>query len=328
MIKRGIPYLKIEAKDNSDFGYKLGKALRENIQNRLEKNKEFYRKKSYNYRGFDKFAQISRKFIPIIEKHFPYILEEARAMADGANVPFEELFVLMSDEEIIDFKVYPLHCTSVAVKTTDNRILVSHNEDWFPEYRNNGLVLVNGKIKQNHFLGLGYIGSLVGTSCGINSHGIAYTDNSLVYNKFDYGVPRSFHLRALLEAKNPKEAKKILDTSGSVVGSTIIAWSNKLMMDIEELWTKDEIFRGKDWLIHTNHPLKKKDQTNENTMKESLLRYNMAKEILLKEKQFNIQTLKKIQKEHKTDICCHYRKNDPESSTVTIAGAILNPKDK
>lgn len=152
MIKGGIPVMKIEAGNNYDFGFKLGKALRERINARLEKNKEFYRKKSYNYHGFKRFVRTASKFLPETKKRFPYLIEEAKGMAEGAGIQFEELFVLMCDEEFIEFKVYPLHCTSVAIKTRDNKILIGHNEDRFPEYRKNGLVLVKGKIKKTNGL--------------------------------------------------------------------------------------------------------------------------------------------------------------------------------
>lgn len=328
MVKRGIPFIEIEARDNYEFGFKLGRALKKQICYRIEKNKEIYKKKAYNSGNFSILIKKAKKFLPEIKKRFPKLLIEAKAMALGAGVNFDELLVLMCDEEIVDFKVYPLHCTSVAIRTPNNKILVGHNEDWFPEYRKNGLVLVKGKIKNNKFLALTYIGNLVGSACGFNSNGLTYTDNSLVYSRFIYNVPRSFHLRALLDAKKPKDAIKILDNHGSAISSTLLVWSNLEIVDVEELWTHDEIFRDKKWLIHTNHPLARKNRDKENTKKESLIRYKKAKDILSKEKEFDIYTLRKILKNHEAEICCHKKKKHPTSYTTTIASLIMNPKDK
>ncbi|MEI6058835.1 MAG: C45 family peptidase, partial [archaeon] len=326
-MKQGIKFVSITAKNNEEFGYKLGKALKNEIQDRLKKNKAFYIKKTFNGKDFSKLIEKSKKFLPATKKYFPHLLIEAEAMAKGAEVPFEELFVLMCDEEILDFKVYPtnpLHCTSVAIRTKDKRILISHNEDWFPEYRKNGLALVNGKIGKNKFIGLGYIGQLAGTSCGFNSSGIAHTDNSLVFKRVSKEVPRSFHLRALLDVKSPNEARKILNTSGSIVSSTMIISSNHDIMNIEELWTKDILQKAKDWFIHTNHPLDKKNQNKENTIKESVVRYNKAKEILENAKELNIETLKKITTDHPSEICSHIKKKNPSGYTVTVASVIMN----
>lgn len=328
MEKRGIPFVNINAKDNYEFGFKLGRVLKKQIQYRINKNKEIYKKKAYNSENFSILVKKAKKFLPEIKKRFPKLLIEAKAMALGAGVSFDELFVLMCDEEIVNFKVYPLHCTSIAIRTKDNKILIGHNEDWFPEFRRNGLVLIRGKLGKNKFLALSYIGSLAGTSCGFNSNRFAFTDNSLVFSRFSYEIPRSFHLRALLEVKNYKEAIKVLDCHGSVVSSTLLVCSDSKIMDVEELWTHDEVFKRKTWLIHTNHPLAKKNQNAKNTIKESVIRYNKAREIILKEKELSIDTLRKILRHHKSEICCHARRKHPTSYTTTIASNIINSKDK
>jgi isopenicillin-N N-acyltransferase like protein len=327
MIKRGIPVLKIKAENNYDFGYKLGKSLKENIKKRIEKNKEMYHKRSAKGHNFSDLTKKARKFIPIIKKHFPHLLDEARGIADGAEVNFDELLVIICDEEIVDFAFYE-HCTSVGIKTKDGKLLLGHNEDWFPEYRKNGLFIVKGRIGKHKFIGAGYIGNLVGSACGINTH-LAYVDNSFYFMRFEYKIPRSFHLRALLDVKNPKEAKKVLDCQGSIVGNTTFLFSNEGMYAIEELWKKEEVFSSTTCLVHTNHPLIKKDRTFKyrKEEKESVLRYERAVEILSKEKEHDIKTIKKILTDHKTDICGHKGKitND---ITVTLASFIFNPKEK
>ena len=328
MKKEVIPYIKIEAKNNYDFGFKFGSKLKERIQYRIAKNRELYKKRVVEPKEFSFYIKKAKNFLPTIKKTFPYSLEEMHGMSDGANVSFEELLVMMCEDEIFDFKIYPLHCTSTAVKTKNNRILIGHNEDWFLEYRKNGFVLVRGKIKNNKFLSLSYIGKLVGSDCGLNKYGIAYTDNSLVVNRLSYKVPRAFHLRALLEAKSPEEAVKILDTEGSTISSTLIVWSNRKIMDVEELWSHDEIYEGVNWLAHTNHPLERENQNIKNTPKESVIRYNKIKEILSKKKDYDEEILKKILKNHKAEICAHNRRYHPPSFTVTVASVIMNPKDK
>jgi len=327
MKEKRIPFVTINAKDNYEFGFKLGKALRKNIQFRLEKNKEIYKKKCCREADFSVLIEKSKKFIPVVKRNFPNLLEEAKAIAEGAQVSFEELFVLMCDEEIVNFET--LRCTSIAVRTEDNSILLGHNEDWIPEYRKDGLFLVKGKIKNNKFLALSYMGSLAGSACGINSFRVAYSDNSLDTDKFTYGVPRSFHLRALLESKNPKQAIKILNKGGSIISNTTMVFSNISILGIEEHWNSQETFRNKDVFIHTNHTISKKLQTKaQKADTSSIKRYNRAVELVSKQKSLNIEILKKILRDHKGNICDHFDRKDKLKSAPTIASIIMNPKDK
>ncbi len=325
MRKGGVVFIEINAKDNYDFGFKLGKALKKEIHYRIKKNKGLYKKMASNGKNFLKLEEEAKKFIPAIQKNFPHLLIEAKAMAEGAEASFDELMVLICENEILKFNV--LHCTCLALKTDDGSILLGHNEDWDSSYRKNGLALVRGKIGKNKFLASMFIGNLVGSSVGLNSNGISYSDNSLTFSRVSRGIPRSFHLRALLDAKNLNQAVKILDTSGSAISNTLLIFSNKKMIDVEELWKRDQIFESKKWIVHTNHPLLKKDQTMK-IHRDSFKRYKRACEILSGEKEFSIKTVLKILKDHKGEICDHKKRKYAKDHAPTIASIIVNPKEK
>lgn len=328
-MKRGIPLIRIEAEDNYEFGFKLGETLKNQIRKRIKTNKELYLKRSTNKHTYKQLVKKAKKFIPAIKTHFPHLLIEAQAIAEGANVNFEDILVLLCDEEIVDFR-FTNHCTTVALKTEKGDFLLGHNEDWFPEFRNNGLFIVKGRIGENKFLALGYIGGLAGSAGGMNSYGTAYSDTSFYFSRFEYKIPRSIHLRALLDVKTPKQALKTLNCEGSIISNTVFVFKNKGIVDIEELWNREKIFLPKDWIVHTNHPLLKKDRTklHEKEERESVKRYERALEIVLKEKKFSIDTIKKILSDHKADICGHLTKKYSKDITVTIASLIFNPKEK
>lgn len=335
MIKRGIKILKIEADSNYEFGFKLGKSLKKEIKERIEKNKKIYWERSTNKNEYSKLVKKAKKFLPTIKKCFPNLLIEAEGLAKGSETSFDDILVLICDEEIVDFgftkkDTKPKHCTTVALKTDDNQFLLGHNEDWFPEFRKNALFLVNGRIKNNKFLALGYIGCLAGSGGGINSSGVAYSDTSFYFSRFEYKVPRGIHLRALLDIKTPKQALNTLNCEASIISNTVFVFEKYGIVDIEELWNKEEIFNPRDWIVHTNHPILKRDRTKEHAKeeKESVIRYERANELLLKERKLNINTLKKILSDHKTDICGHLNKKHSKDITVTIASLIMNPKEK
>lgn len=316
---KGIRHVRIEAKDNYEFGFRLGGALSKEFRRRSDENKKIYKREGMNY---SKLLEISQKFIPAIKKTYPHLLKELRGMSDGSKIPFKDLLVMQCDEEFD----YVQKCSSLAVKTKDGEIYLGHNEDWLKEYRNNGLVIVSGKIGKLRFLSLTYMGTLVGSSCGLNMHGLAFTGNSLNFARFRFGIPRSFSLRAILEAKNIKEAEKIIEKQKqSIASNTILVFRNSMIEDIEMFWINYDVFHGNKWIVHTNNPLVKKEQKKSNTERESIERYKKACEILSKKKNVTIETLKEVLRDHKSRICGHYNKKHLGMG-VTIASVIIDPK--
>ena len=316
-----IPHIKINAKNNDDFGFRLGESISEKIKSRIIKNKLAYSKRGT--KNFNSLVNKSKKFLPKLEREFPELVSELKGMSEGAEIPFNELLVLNCEEEMLDFFIP--HCTSIAAYTTNKEIIIGHNDDWLPEYRDNGMVLVEGKIKDKKFLALTYIGSLPGTSCGLNSKGMAFTVNSLDFRRFRYGIPRCFLLRELLEKNSIKDAEKLVTSpERSIAANTMMVQRNFSIEDVEALWENSEIFHGNRWLIHTNHPLKKKEQNKINTDKESLVRFNGVRQALSKEKNVTVNTVKDILRNHKSGVCSDINTKHPKYG-VTIGSAIINP---
>ncbi|MBI4919459.1 hypothetical protein HY837_05990, partial [archaeon] len=125
-----IPFINIAAKNNYEFGFKLGSALSERINKRIETNKKMYRRNGVNY--FYSLVDEEKKFLPGMKKYFPNLLIEAQAMSEGAGVDFDEILVRLCGEELLSFSVPK--CTSISVKTTTGDVLLGHNEDWLSEY--------------------------------------------------------------------------------------------------------------------------------------------------------------------------------------------------
>ncbi|MCK9595761.1 C45 family peptidase [Candidatus Pacearchaeota archaeon] len=315
-----IPYIKIIAKDNAELGFKIGKKLSIPIKKRINTSLKLYKSRGAK---IEKLKEKALSFIPAIAKEYPQFLTELTAIAKGAGVPFEDLMVFNCEEEFLEF--YIPRCTSIALKTEDNKILVGHNEDWLQSYKKNGLYLIHAEIAGRKFLALSYLGSLPGTSCGLNDKHIAFTTNSLNFDRLKKGIPRTFIMRSLLDAKSIKEAEKsITDPWRSICDNTLVA-DNKHFEDIETLWGRYKKFHNNHWLVHTNHPLLKDAQNKKNTKRESLQRYSRAIEIIEQNKNKpGIVVMKQILKDHKTGICGH--RTHPNWN-VTIASAIVNIND-
>lgn len=317
---KDIPYLKIEARNNYELGYAIGKKLAEQIKKRLLNNFRYY--KRVLVKNHDELTKMAEGFLPAITKYYPNLLKELMGMSDGAGVSFTDLLILMCEEEILDFKIK--HCTSLAVQTKDG-VLLGHNEDWDYNYSKNGLYVVNAKIRKKRFLALSYMGSLPGTSSGLNSDGFCYTANAIKPGRFRYGVPVKFQLRAFLDISTRSEALRIDLKNSSIASNSTFAWKNCKILDIEDYFGHHEIFHGRKFLIHTNHPILDKDRTKWNAETESIKRYEYVKKKLGDTRNFDVKLLKEILKSHETKICDHPNKKHPDSIS-TIASVIMDPK--
>lgn len=316
-----VPFLNIVAKDNYDLGFQIGKKLRKEIKNRLIACKRLYKKL-----GLGEFGDLTKKalkFLPATIRHCPHLVTEAEGLSCGAEVKFEELFVLMCEEELFDMDIQK--CTSIALKS-GHTVLVGHNEDWLNSYINNGLYVLKCRIGSHYSLSLNYMGSLPGSSSGLNAHGLCFTANSLNAGRFRYGVPIKFQFREILESSTLREAIKADLGKSSITGNTMYAWKSARILDVEDYFGHHDNFYGKKLLIHTNHPIAPEERSKENTALESVRRYDRAKEIFMEEKKYDLRTLKKVLSDHKAKICSHPQKH--RAWGPTIASVIMNPKEK
>ena len=330
MKKEGIRCITIEAKDHYEFGFKVGSKLNEEIKSRLAKNKKAYSKRGV--RDYSSLVKFSKKFLPAIQREVPFLLDYLHGLSKGSGAKFDDLLVLACEEEVLDFRVpgdalrtIP-HCTNIGIRTQKGDILLGHNEDWIPEYRENGFVIIKGTLGKKKFISLSYLGALPGNPCSVTSEGLAFTINSLEIRRFRYGVPRSFQLSALLSLNQEEQVERALNFSKSSIGSnTLLAWENSQIIDLEELWESREKFENKNEVVHTNHPLLKKDQNKGNTEAESVNRYTRAVKLLQKHKKPTLSLLKKILEDHEGRICKHYGMED---DSVTINSTILSPNGR
>jgi len=315
-----IPFLKISAAGHYEFGRKLGDALRSEIAARLKKNRALYQKFGISFN--EELGWRSMGYFNKIKRYYPRMVEEITGLADGAGQDLAKIMVLVSEEEWLTGRHQ--RCTSLAVRT-DEGIVLGHNEDWDRSYRRDGMYLVKAKIGKEKFLALSYVGCLPGGSAGLNSFGLAYTGNSLFAGRPRIGVPRSVQMRLFLSADSLSEVKRFDLKHSTIGGNTLVVWRNKAILDEEELGEKYRIFREKNYLVHTNHPLLVKDKTRANYSLESRQRYDRAMEILSSAGNLGIDSVKKVLTNHQSGICSHWQKGGQGYQGVTIASVIINP---
>lgn len=124
-------------------------------------------------------------------------LEEICAMAEGAGVPFSDLFRL----NLTELRSYVEKCTTLVLPVATpggRRILLAHNEDWDP--KRNDVFLLRVRLPEVSYLVVAYDGYLPGLSTGYNSRGLHHAINYLAEPRPRIGLPRIFVTRYLVTA--------------------------------------------------------------------------------------------------------------------------------
>nr|XP_021194703.2 uncharacterized protein LOC110379374 isoform X1 [Helicoverpa armigera] len=185
------------------------------------------------------------KTLANMKKKFPYYVKEIQGVADGAGVPFHQLFLLQMDDLIgnVNDNHIPRNdtggCSSIAFKNP-HATLLGHTEDAFSETLNHFYIMVahitpapedvKAGAVEERFASLCYAGQMPGYTMGYNENGLVFSINTLSPLILKHGnTPRTFITRAMLRAKNFGEIEQILRDEGLGIGngfSVNMIWTN------------------------------------------------------------------------------------------------------
>ncbi|RXT42741.1 C45 family autoproteolytic acyltransferase/hydolase [Bradyrhizobium betae] len=214
-------------------------------------------------------SELVRDYLPVIEAFEPSYIEEMRGIAEGADVPFEDIVLLNARTEILKLanpKIRarlkapdePDGCTGVVVLPTatgSGRLIHAQNWDWKRECAETAVVL---KVRRDDgpdlmtFTEAGALGR-----CGFNAVGIAITANYLQSDR-DYrqvGVPLALIRRKVLEQEHVALAMRaVYCTKKSAANNMIVSHREGVAIDFE--CAPDETFQvhpQNGLLVHANH---------------------------------------------------------------------------
>lgn len=263
----------------------------------------------------------SAEFLDISRKIYPQYVDELVGIAEGADLPFDEIFLSIC-EELWERAIWKTGCTDMAARgsaTTDGSTLIAHTNDLDPAAEE-GLVLL--KIKtgdEPEFLGISPGG--VAFSAGFNNTGISLTGNQLNNNDLRPGVPRLLVVRAILGSANLTDAiRHCLLPQRASSYNNVIADRNGEVYSMEGSATDCEpIYIQDDIMAHSNHyisPRMRHFEAEPGEIGSSILRYNRALRLLRENYgDLSVELFKELLGDHAgypASICKH----GPDSVTV------------
>jgi len=136
MNSRSLSLISVSG-SHREMGCQIGEAARAQISHSIENARTLLRD-AYDTLQLDWEGALiqSRKYLPFAEERYPQYVAEMRGMAEGANVPFDDLSVVNAMEAVTMDALHLTKCTSMAInqeRTSNGTVLVAHNEDWIPE---------------------------------------------------------------------------------------------------------------------------------------------------------------------------------------------------
>jgi isopenicillin-N N-acyltransferase-like protein len=309
----------IEVKGNPrQRGQQQGEAARSQTVRALARYREILLKG--NQMTWEEGMREAQKFLPYGEEIFPNFIDEIRGIAEGSDVPFDEVWTLNCYEGLSQSRQQVWGCTCVAVRddyTADGHVLLAHNEDWISADRDNVYLVHAEQDDGPAFIGMTYGPLLV--NIGLNAHGIGVAINSVYPTDERVGVPRILCSRAVLDAHTIGEAIRACAPKLRAGGySYLLADPNGELYSIETSATRHDILYGEEgWLAHTNHYLSPKMQALEEPgpYSSSQVRLNRARRLMKTQLgEVTVESLQALLRDHVNwpdSVCMHPDPADP-----------------
>jgi len=260
--------------DNCEIGFQIGKTLKPQIVDFLEKSRELksLREAERKYPRLQKLVEFGERF-------FPQYVEEIRGIARGSDSSLTDILLMNCK---YDFR--RKGCTTVIFRGS-HRIILGHNEDNTKENLDNCCLLKVYPEVGTPFISFCYPGMIPGNSFAFNAYELVMTNNAMPTPDRRISCPRHLVDRFQLEAKNAKDAttRTLFKERASGGSFNIVSRKEKRAMNIETTSQRHCITEVVDRFIHANHYVSrelsglKKDEL---LLRSSISRYKAGSKLL------------------------------------------------
>lgn len=310
-----FPLIEVEG-THRQVGQSIGETMGEAIRESLEVHKE-------RTPDFPNLLNKSLPYYSYTKEIFPDLIDEMYGIAEASHVDPTEFFFINNREVYDIFEEDDLadqdkddHCT-IAVSFSNNGTLIGHNEDWEPSAIDQ-LYLLRATIDHHTIFGLAYAPCIPGGAAMTNSSGLVQCINE-IHQTTQFGVPKSFLARAVLDCQSLDEAEELLRTTKRASGYNHVLVQGGELRNIEIAGDKIAVEKVTDGTyVHTNHYVIPSMQKHEKFhTKSSSVRYQRACELIKQDMSASDMTqLLSDTKDKAYPIC---------RSDATIASLVFDP---
>ncbi|CAF1397159.1 unnamed protein product [Adineta steineri] len=301
MASTRIPLYRVKG-THYECAHVIGKLTRETIRHRIADDLTVL-SPLFEFIQTEYGLHLCRDFAKIIRLLYPWYWDEICGLADGSEVPLEQILVLnflnevqtahnlLKEEQKLN-ETGEKGCTTVLLNRQDtNTFCIVHNEDHASALYMTGY-LVEADIQsieyndgqryspEEKFLAYCYAGAIPGNGFGANKHGFAFALNGLYPNFVAHGrLPRQIVNRALLSIHNEEDLDNLFRISpvafGFCVNGSFFRDENSLLSyEIgPNLKSPNENYISKCRIINDGQKENKKDENCE-LVSNYLVHYN------------------------------------------------------
>ena len=250
-----------------EIGLQVGEALRDKIPLAIDQIFE-HELKYFEAMTFGEIPELppltreevlrrTQEFLPHFEAYAPGMVEELRAISDGAGIDFEEALLLQIRGEIV--YAMTTGCTSYALSgqvTRDGSVIVGQNWDYAIDLGLGIMHLLHVTPDEGpRQLMLTFAG--LTSYLGINSAGVGSFANALPWGWCDVGIPhypmwwRIFRERDLAGVRSVVDQTKSVQAEAHMFADGSGAIASAELTPESVVWLDDQ----EGFLVHTNHYL-------------------------------------------------------------------------
>ena len=278
------------------------------------------------------------RFIDVLQKDAPFLLEEMEGIAHGAEVSLTEILFLNARSEIMSAGQTPdkviRECTAIGLtgeRTFSKKPILAQNWDWHERVRQTTAIFriePEQWPKAIYLAEAGQVGKI-----GVNEYGIGVLLNILIINGIAHGLPVHVLLRLVLGTNDTVESLALVESAQRAGASHFLIGDKSGDIKGLELTPQEVrvIAPSGGVVVHTNHycdeDLAEKD-VGRHLMIDSFARFDRASELISGRQQWDDQRLAKIFTNHDDapgSICRHARDEDEEYLRIdTVASCIID----
>jgi predicted choloylglycine hydrolase len=196
-----------------------------------------------------------QELLTLNRERFPGYLSELEGLAQGADYPFEALFLANFRGEYGGYLAQARRGCFDCALVSDKAALLGHNEDGSPAFRDSFYVIHAQVDDKPAFRALSYPGFLCGNAFGLNAAGICFSIDDVRPRRVGVGIGRHLIARSLLEAQSLEDAIEGVTLPGRASGFSYSIGSilERRIVHVEVAPEGHHVHEVKGCYVHTNH---------------------------------------------------------------------------